>query len=179
MKHNQPRHFCAKRTTAWCSLSPQPAVVEAPTCSVKATDHCLPRQGHWRQEEGARGPAQIQPSALHPGSGQRPRRKSWGRKSGGRKGWGGGKRNTPSIVLPSPMLSLITGCSPIKSCFLKEQRKALPSIFWAGSQSISSRCFTQGPSHVHEWGDQLPVGHAHKSLLSQGADVIPGAEDWV
>lgn len=64
------------------------------------------------------------------------------------------KRNTPNILLPSPMISSRTGCSPsqVRTCFLREKKnkkqkhKHLQSIFLAGSRSKSSRYLHKGPA---------------------------------
>ena len=72
-----------------------------------------------------------------------------------------GKRNTPNVLLPSPMMSSRTGCPPsqVRTCFLRGRRKKktpkqnktkkhkhLQSIFLAGSRSKSSRYLHKGPA---------------------------------
>lgn len=54
----------SKRTTACCSLSPQPAVVKAPTSRVKATDYCLTTYGLKEQGERALSTTPQAPGAI-------------------------------------------------------------------------------------------------------------------
>ena len=74
-----------------------------------------------------------------------------------------GKRNTPNVLLPSPMMSSRTGCPPsqVRTCFLRGRRKKknpktkqnkktqAPSVYFLGWKPEQiQQIFTQGPSHV-------------------------------
>jgi hypothetical protein len=62
------------------------------------------------------------------------------------------KRNTPNILLPSPMISSRIGFSPsqVRTCFLGEKKKKkAPSVYFLGWKPEQiQQIFTQGPSHV-------------------------------
>lgn len=132
MNCNQSHHCDAKSTTACCSLYPQPAVVKAPTSSESywlPSLHIRPL-GAGRKSKGE----EDKSSRQHYTSGSRwhPGRKSWERKSGGRKGQRGGKRKYTKypIALSHDFIKNWVFSKSSQDLFPQGEKKSTFSLFF-------------------------------------------------